>query len=120
MKFFITYRFTGEEPSRIKQELRYIGVALKKMRHTYWHSLALEKIIRKKKLSNAKILQMTLKKLVDADAVLAFIKSDRKSEGMLLEIGYALARKKKLIVLIRKGVKTSFLREIADSVVEFS
>lgn len=38
---------------------------------------------------------------------------------MLLEIGYALAKKKKIILAIKKDIETTFIRAMADEVIEF-
>jgi nucleoside 2-deoxyribosyltransferase len=64
-------------------------------------------------------LEYALKELNNSDCLLAFVKSKKKSEGMLLEIGYALAKRKKFILAIKKDIKTTFIREIADQVIEF-
>jgi nucleoside 2-deoxyribosyltransferase len=37
-----------------------------------------------------------------SDVILAFIESEEKSEGMLLEIGYAKALGKKLVLVIKR------------------
>ena len=38
---------------------------------------------------------------------------------MLIEIGYAIAKGKRFILAIKKGVETTFIREIADKIIEF-
>ncbi len=38
---------------------------------------------------------------------------------MLLEIGYALAKKKKFVLAIKEGVRTVFIREMANQIIEF-
>ena len=76
----------------------------------------LEKIYTEKK----DLFLNTLKRLDSAEAILALIKSEEKSEGMLMEIGYAWGRDKKLILAINKDVKNTHLREFADTIIEFS
>ena len=39
---------------------------------------------------------------------------------MLIEIGYALAKKKKIILAMKEGVNFYFTEDIADKVIEFS
>ena len=38
---------------------------------------------------------------------------------MLIEAGYALANGKKCYLAIKKGIHTTFMKEIADMVIEF-
>jgi len=54
------------------------------------------------------------------DAVLAYLKSSEKSEGMLIEMGYAIAKNKEIYLLTGNGVKTTYLHEIAKKHVMFS
>ena len=60
-----------------------------------------------------------MKELDDSDCILAFVKSEEKSEGMLIEIGYALAKRKKFILAIKKDIETTFIKEMADQIIEF-
>jgi hypothetical protein len=57
--------------------------------------------------------------LKKSDVFFAFVESNEKSEGLLLEAGYAKAQNKKIILAIKKDVNLRFLRAIADSIVEF-
>ena len=51
--------------------------------------------------------------------IFIFIKSHEKSEGMLIETGYAFAKKKKIFLVIKEGIKTTFIHQIANKVIEF-
>ena len=64
-------------------------------------------------------MDYSYEELDKSDCLLAFVKSEEKSEGMLLEIGYAIAKKKKFILAIKKDAKTVFLREMANQIIEF-
>ena len=119
MRLFISYRFTGEDPHKLKTILGSIQKALESTGHSNYCSFDWQGHFEKNSFSNAKILEHSLKQLDDADTILVFINSSEKSEGMLLEVGYALGKKKKIYLLIREGVKTNFVREIADKVIEF-
>jgi nucleoside 2-deoxyribosyltransferase len=70
-------------------------------------------------LTNGDIMRHALGKVDESDILLAFIRSEERSEGMLVEIGYALARGKYVVLAIREGVRTTSLRELADNVIEF-
>ena len=66
------------------------------------------------------MLKSAFKSIDKCDAYLAIIKNENKSEGLLIEIGYCLANKKKIILLINKSVKNTYLRNIANKVIEFN
>ncbi|HII14888.1 MAG TPA: hypothetical protein HA362_01095 [Nanoarchaeota archaeon] len=57
--------------------------------------------------------------LKKCDGFFAFVESDEKSEGLLLEAGYTKALGKRIVLAIKKGVNLRFLRAIADKVIAF-
>jgi nucleoside 2-deoxyribosyltransferase len=119
MKVFLSYRFTGEDPKVLKETLQNICDSLKKAGHTYFCSFWKGDFFKDNKYSNKQILNYVLKELDSSDIYLALIKSEDKSEGILIEAGYALAKGKKFYLAIKKGVYTTFMKEIADKVIEF-
>ncbi|HTY39880.1 MAG TPA: nucleoside 2-deoxyribosyltransferase [Candidatus Paceibacterota bacterium] len=117
MKYFISYRFTGEDPAVLKSDIEGIKNALVEAGHSSYASIEKQNTLRER--SNREILEDSLQELRSAGAILVFKKSPEKSEGMLIEIGYALARKKKMVLAIQRNISTVFLREIADIVIDF-
>lgn len=122
MKIFISYRFTGEDPKELEETLKHICDLLIKKGHSHYCSFwdsGNNGLFKKNNFTNKQILEHALKEVDKSDCVVILIKSEDKSEGMLIEIGYALAKKKKIILIIKKGVRTTFVREIADKIIEF-
>jgi nucleoside 2-deoxyribosyltransferase len=119
MKFFISYRLTGEDPVKLKPMLESIQSAITAGGHKNYCSFQWQSHFEANDFSPAQIIAHSFNELDHADALLAFINSPEKSEGMLLEIGYALAKKKKLFVLVCEDIPTAFVRQMADQVVEF-
>ena len=119
MKVFLSYRYTGEDPAMLKETLKKLCAGLDKAGHGCFCSFWRGDFFNENKFTHKQILEYALKELDESDCLLAFVKSAEKSEGMLLEIGYALAKKKRFVLAVKKGVKTVFLREIADKVIEF-
>ena len=119
MKIFLSYRFTGEDPSVLEQILSQIKVAFESAGHSVFCSFWSEQHFRDNNFSNKQILEFALQELDTADIYFAFIKSSEKSEGMLLEAGYALAHKKPIWVAIKNGVKTTFITELAEKNIDF-
>jgi nucleoside 2-deoxyribosyltransferase len=120
MKVFISYKFTGEPYQELLTNIGIIENRLVSDGHSVYSSLQDEEWFKKNKPSNKEILDHTIQKMSESDTVLVFLNSNQKSEGMLIEIGYALARNQKIVLLLRKDVNTSYLRDIAHSVFEFN
>ena len=116
MKIQLAYRFTGENEEELIKQLKKIKVVLENNNHSTYIPILDPKRSKEKK----DLFLNTLKRLDSAEAILALIKSEEKSEGMLMEIGYAWGRDKKLILAINKDVKNTHLREFADTIIEFS
>jgi len=120
MKIFLSYRFTGEKIEELKQIIGKICSSIEKSGHNHYCSFNSGDFYKSNKFTNKQIFEHALNELNGSDCILAFVKTEEKSEGMLLEIGYAKAKNKKFILAIKKGIKTTFLREIADRVIEFN
>ncbi|MBI5871637.1 hypothetical protein HZB88_00965 [archaeon] len=119
MRIFLSYRFTGEDSVVLKEIIQNICNSLEKAGHSHFCSFWKGDFFNGNKFTHKQILEHALEELEKSDVYLAFIRSEDKSEGMLIEAGYALAKKKKFYLAIKKGVYTVFLREIADKVIEF-
>lgn len=116
MRYYIAYRFTGEDPKELKETLEHLCNLISQEGHDNYCSFFDAGMVN---IGNKRVLERAFNELDKSDAMLVFIKSEHKSEGMLMEIGYALSKGKKIILLIKKGIETTFVREIADKVIEF-
>lgn len=119
MKIFIAFRFTGEDDKELKENIQGICSSLEKAGHEHFCSYWKEDYYRKNNFTKKQILEHAFEELDKSDAVLAFVNSEERSEGMLLEIGYALAKGKSFILAIRKGIRTTFIHQTADQIIEF-
>jgi nucleoside 2-deoxyribosyltransferase len=119
MKVFISYRFTGEDPRQLKPILENISKSLEKAGHSSFCSFWKGDYYKEKKFTKKQILNYALNELEKSDIYLAFIKSEEKSEGLLVEAGYALSKNKKFYTAIKKGIETTFMKDMADKVIEF-
>lgn len=118
-KIFISYKFSGEDIRELKEILGLLISKLRDLGNFVYCSIEDESWFYERKKSNREILDRAFEKLDESDLVIVFVNSQEKSEGMLLEIGYSLAKNKKIISLIRKGVKMNFLPEFSENVIEF-
>jgi len=115
MKIFIGQRVTGEDINSLVKESEKVLAALKEAGHEAEHFIDEESKL------GAKIqLNHAFEEIDKRDVFLAIIRSNEKSEGMLIEVGYALAKGKKLIVAVKEGVDKTYVPELADHVIKFS
>ena len=120
MKIYIAYKFAGENQEELIRTLKEISDILEEKGHKVYYASKEEDLFTKKKFTFKQILNHALKELDNSDAILVFVKSNEKSEGMLLEVGYALSKKKKIILAIKQGVNLPFTEDIADRTIEFT
>lgn len=119
MKVFISYRFTGEDPEELDNILGKIRGILMENGHQVFCSFWSGNFFKDNNFTNKQILEYALEELKKSDMILVFVKSQEKSEGMLIEVGYALASQKRMILAIKNDVKTTFLHQIAGEIIEF-
>jgi hypothetical protein len=119
MRIFLSYKYTGENPDELKPLITNITKILEKSGYEVFCSFFKGDFFKKNSFTSEQILNYAFNELDKAQVYLAVIKSNEKSEGMFLEAGYALANKKTIVVAIKKGVETSFLKDVAYKVIEF-
>lgn len=120
MKVFISYRFTGEDPVKLKLALDKVCEGLNLAGFDNYCSFGNEELFRNNSYTVKQIMEHALAELDKSDALLAFVNSDNKSEGMLIEVGYAIAKGKPVILLKRNGVSTHSLEGVSKSIIEFN
>jgi len=120
MKIYLAYRFTGEDPIVLRADMDRISKALINLGHEIYCSFDREQYFIDNNFTGKQIVGYSLDKMNDCDAVLAYIKSPEKSEGLLIEMGYAIAKNKGIYLLTGNGVKTTYLYQIAKNHVAFS
>jgi len=117
MRFFISQRVTGENIEDLKNECKLISSALTKKGHSCYNTL--DEVNFEDK-SKKEMMLHAFDKINDSDCLLVIIRSQNKSEGLLMEVGYALSKSKRIILCIKEGIKDTYLPEIADSVIKFN
>lgn len=119
MKLYLAYKFTGENFEVLKSEMDLISNTLKELGNEKFCSFERENMFKENSYSAKDIIKFSLDQMNSCDAVLVYLKSNEKSEGMLIEIGYALAKNKKIYLLAKEDIKTYFVHGVADKVVVF-
>jgi len=118
MKFFTSFRWTGEDPEKMKQLMKVVCSTLEKVGHEHHCNFWKDdyKYVQK---THKEIIDEALRDIDNDDCFLAIVRSDEKSEGMLIEVGYARAKGKRMILVIKKGVKTNYLKHLFDEIIEW-
>lgn len=119
MKVFLAYKFNGEDINKLNEIMPKLCGHIKRLGHDYFCSLDKEEFFKQKGFNQAEILKYVFDELKKSDHLIVFVKSENVSQGMLLEIGYALAHEKKITLLIKKGLSQRYLRDLADEIIEF-
>ncbi|MEQ1500388.1 MAG: hypothetical protein ABL917_03410 [Parcubacteria group bacterium] len=119
MEVFISYKFTGEESSilsenltRIKKGLENIGLKV------YCNLFDDELITRSVNFKQKDWVFEAFNIIKNKQLLFVFLNSEEKSEGMILEIGYAIAKNIPIIVAVRSDIKNkTCLPGMANSIV---
>ncbi|MBU3897294.1 MAG: hypothetical protein KJ697_05205 [Nanoarchaeota archaeon] len=119
MKIFLIYRFTGEEIVKLEKICNKIIASLEKAKHICFCSLSKEKYYKKNKFTRKQSYLDTMKEIDNYEAVLVFIKSNKKNEEILVEVGYAVAKGKKIFLAIKNGVRSELIEQISDKIIKF-
>ena len=117
MKFFIAHKVIGEDRKKLVKTMEIIFSGLKEAGHEYYCKILENETFQDK--TEKEILTHAFEEIDNSDALFVFVNSGYKSEGMLMEVGYCLAKNKKIILVIKKKVTNKYLRDIADQVIEF-
>lgn len=114
MKAFISYRHKGEEPSALLSLLTSVRDGLTAAGISAYCTFFDEDTFLEHELKARDIMKHAFGKINGVDVLVVIMTSDEKSEGMLMEIGYCLAKGIPVVVAARNTVTTSYVPELAD------
>ncbi len=120
MKIFIANKFRGVDKADLREKLKEIIVVLEKNGHQVFSYFRDKERWKPKNLPLGKVIKEAFAEIKKCDTILCFIEHKELSEGMLLEIGFAKALKKKMIVLVAKNCSSPITEVIADKVIRFT
>lgn len=115
-KIFIGQAVTGHDVEALKQEMEKVYSALKKAGYESYSTMN-EEVKNKFKKAGDWVIH-AFKQLDKHDAFLVIVRTEHRSEGLLIEIGYALSKGKKIILAINENVKNTYLRDFANKIIE--
>ncbi len=118
MEIFISQRVTGMDIEKLKEETKKIAGILEENNHEAIYIIDYPEEFVNYPVKQ-RLIDCAFKEMDKCDAILVIVKSDDKSEGTLIEVGHILDKDKKIILGIHKDVQNTYLRKIADEVIEF-
>ncbi len=118
-KIFISYRFTGEDPEKLKKLIPQIHEAIQGAGHDCYSTIFDNEQFAKEKWSGKQIMNKAFKEIDESDLILFFVNSPEISQGMLVELGYSLGKKKRIILAIQKEICDIIFRRQIEEIIEF-
>lgn len=118
-KIFISYRFTGEDTEKLKKIMSQIHNAINDAGHDHYSTIFDSAQFDNEKWSGKQIMEKAFREIDKSDLIIFFVNSSDISQGMLVELGYSLAKNKKMILTIQKQIKDSIFRRQIEEVIEF-
>jgi len=119
MKYYIAYKFSGEDKEKLKEILSEISAIIESYNNETFVSFRDIGNWGEISMDSKEIITKALAELRNMDCILCLVFSSEKSEGMLLEAGYAKALNKKIIIAKQRDIHIVFLKDIADDLIEF-
>lgn len=113
MKTFVAYRFSGEDLKTLEPLLVAVRDVLKDRGVEVYCTFFDEAEFKNKSLSARQIMDHAFGIINDIDFLFVVQMSDNKSEGMLIEVGYCIAKDIPVIVATKGSVKNTYLPYIA-------
>ena len=119
MEIFISHKFRGVNKKILRKKLEKISSVLEKYRHKTFIYFRDKEKWQEKEFSSGQVILEAFKQIKKCDVLLGFIDSQKMSEGMLLEIGFAKALNKKIILLVSKKCSFPILEAISNQTIKF-
>lgn len=118
MKTVISYRYNGEIIKDLEVLLVNVCSAFK-FAGINPYCVYFEHYKNSRDRSPAEMMQLAFSHIDNSDFLFVIQASEARSEGMLIEIGYAIARDIKVVVATKKGVSNTYLPSMGDYAFEY-
>lgn len=121
MKYYIAYKFKDNDEKKLKNSLEIISTILEKAwNEVFIFNRDIQNWWKKDNLSSKEIILSAFHYIDKSDVLLVYLNTNDKSEWMLLEVGYAKAKNKKIIVIMSENNNMRFLIALADEIIIFN
>jgi nucleoside 2-deoxyribosyltransferase len=120
MKAFIAYRFTGEDLTKLEPLLVGIRDSLKKKDIDSYCSFFDEEVFQGRSFTAQQIMAHAFREIDQSDFLFVLQTSDHKSEGLLMEVGYCIAKSMPVVVAVQSEVSQTYVPEMGNVVVRWT
>lgn len=120
MKFFFSYKFSGEIIDVLHTNINPLLEIIRSSGNTVYCSLEDELWFREKSRTNKEIMEHAFAKIDKSDYGIVFLNSNEKSEGVLMEIGYMIAKNKPFLLLKNRNVNLVSVDQLAKRIIVFN
>jgi hypothetical protein len=119
MGYLIAYRHTGADPERLEQLLPAVKGAVENAGHQAYCTYFDEEEFQGNGHGPKEIMDHAFQKIEELGGLFILVDGDEKSEGMLMEAGYCIAKNIGFVVAKRAGV-TTYLDKMAERSFEYN
>lgn len=116
---YLGYKFSGVDKYQLKEELTLISKIIEEKFEDIFICFRDFQNWGEKDYSGNEIINKVFDVITKSNNVFIYLNSNEKSEGMLIEVGYAKALGKNIILLKKEGVQSYFLEKIVNKIIEF-
>lgn len=113
MKTFIAYRHTGEDPAALEKILGGVRSAFDQVEVNAYATFFDETVFQAKSMGAKEIMNHAFSIIDESDFLFVIQTSENKSEGLLMEVGYCIAKDIPVVVATHEEVKHTYLPEMA-------
>lgn len=119
MGYFVAYRHTGAEPERLEAMLPAVRDALIAKGEDVYCTYFDEANFKSEGFGPKQIMEHAFQKIEEQGNLFVVLDDAQKSEGMILEIGYCLAKAIPIVVAKRRSVET-YLDQMAAASFDYT
>ena len=120
LEAFIAYRHTGESEEVLEEMLGGVCRALGKTGVNAYCTFFAEKDFQAKQMNARQIMEHAFEVIDSKDILFVVQASESKSEGMIMEVGYCIAKQKPIIVATHESVQSTYLPQMANTAFTYS
>lgn len=120
VKAVISYKYTGESLERLE---RMLTVVCDSLHERGIESFCIQFAKRQGEIEQktpAEMMQDAFREIDSADMLFVVQSSRDRSEGMLMEVGYAIARGVQVVVATHKSVRNTYLPHMTDQRISYT
>jgi nucleoside 2-deoxyribosyltransferase len=120
MKAFIAYRFTGVPIEELRPLLRQVVDAFRRRNIDTYCSLFDEQTFQAEHYTQQDIFAHTFAILDGCDMLFVIQTTNEKSEGLLMEVGYCIAKRIPIVVAQHEHVTETYIHELAQVALRYT